>query len=397
MIGNPESASIFLPSCSFVPFMRTTSGTFNCSRPRRSDHTLGDHVAAHDAAENVDQNGFQVRVAKHQLERLGHFLRRRAAADVQKIGRLAVEQLDRVHRRHRKTGAVYQTADVAVELYVRQIELGCFDLGRIFFVEVAQCDDVRVPKQCIRIEVHLRIEHDQLAVAGQHQRIDFRQRRIGFPERFVECLENCARSRNAGGWYADLERDVIGVALAQPERLLDVHLVNLLRRMCGHFLDVDPTLRACNQRDLLRRAIDDHADIELLLDIGAVFDQQPANFLSARTRLVCDQLHAENFRGARADFFDRARNLDTASLAATARMNLRLDDPHRSAQVACRIDRFFDAEYRPCCAAPASRSGERFPCLDTRGSSSLDASVGRTAQPPDRRSAMHGSDRVATV
>ncbi len=28
MMGRPESASIFLPSTSFVPFMRTTSGTF---------------------------------------------------------------------------------------------------------------------------------------------------------------------------------------------------------------------------------------------------------------------------------------------------------------------------------------------------------------------------------
>ena len=65
--------------------------------------------------------------------------------------------------------------------------------------------------------------------------------------------------------------------------------------MRGHFLDVDPALRACNQRDLLGRAVDDHADVELLLDVSALFDQQPADFLTGRSGLMRDQLHTENF------------------------------------------------------------------------------------------------------
>src|SRR5207248_1992288 len=61
------------------------------------DHTLGDDVAAHDAAEDVDQDALNVRVGGDDLERRRHLLLGGAAADVEEVGRLGAVELDDVH------------------------------------------------------------------------------------------------------------------------------------------------------------------------------------------------------------------------------------------------------------------------------------------------------------
>ena len=79
----------------------------------RLDDAFGDDVAAHDAAEDVDQHRAHLGVEQDDLEALRHGLRRGAAADVEEVGRRAAFQLDQVHRRHRQAGAVDHAADVA--------------------------------------------------------------------------------------------------------------------------------------------------------------------------------------------------------------------------------------------------------------------------------------------
>ena len=209
MIGRPESARIFRPSSSFVPFMRTTSGTDSFVSCAAATMPFGDRVAAHDAAEDVDEDALDLRVAQHDLERLGDLLRRRAAADVEEVRRLAAEQLDRVHRRHREPGAVDEAADVAVERDVREIELRRLDLRRVLLVEVAHLDDVRMAEQRVAVEVELRVERDHLAVAGEDQRIDLGERRVGLVEHLVQALEQLARLRDAGLRNADPARDFV--------------------------------------------------------------------------------------------------------------------------------------------------------------------------------------------
>ena len=101
---------------------------------------------------------FDLRVLQHDLERLGHLLGRGAAADVEEVGRLAAEQLDGVHGRHRQAGAVDQAADVAVELDVGEVELAGLDLGRVFLVQVALGDDLGMAEQRVGVEVELGVE-----------------------------------------------------------------------------------------------------------------------------------------------------------------------------------------------------------------------------------------------
>ena len=68
-----------------------------------------------------------------------------------------------------------------------------FHFERIFLVQIAQFGEVLVAIERVVVESHLGVERDQVAVAGDDQRIDFRERGVGFEERAVERLQERRR------------------------------------------------------------------------------------------------------------------------------------------------------------------------------------------------------------
>ena len=153
--SRPDSARSRRPSSTLVPSRRTTSGTLELDLLGRRDDAAGDHVAAHDAAEDVDQDALHAGVGEQDPEGRGHPLLGGAAAHVQEVGRLAAVVLDDVHGGHGQAGAVDHAADVAVELDVVEVELGGLHLERLLLVEVAQLGDVLVAEQGVVVEVIL--------------------------------------------------------------------------------------------------------------------------------------------------------------------------------------------------------------------------------------------------
>jgi hypothetical protein len=135
-------------------------------------------------------------------------------------------------------------------------------------------------------------------------------------------------------------------ASVEAARRIDGHFMDLFRVLRRDFLDVHAAFGRSHQGDALRDSVDDHADVELLLDVGALLDQQAPHLLSLRPRLVRDELHAEDLLRLVAHFVERFRDLDAAALAATARVDLRFDDPDAAAELLRRCDRLVDAERR---------------------------------------------------
>ncbi len=144
-----------MPSSTFVPSSRTTSGTASSTSFAAATTPLGDHVALHDAAEDVDQDRLHVRVGEDDLEGRRHLLGGGAAADVEEVRRLAAVVLDDVHRRHRQAGAVHHAADVAVERDVGEVDFAASTSRRILLVEVAQLADVGVAEERVVVEADL--------------------------------------------------------------------------------------------------------------------------------------------------------------------------------------------------------------------------------------------------
>src|SRR5574343_708696 len=297
-----------------------------------SDDAGGDGVATHDAAEDVDQNALDLGVLEHDLEGFGDLLGRGAAADVEEVGRLGAEQLDRVHGGHGQTGTVHQTADVAVEGDVGQIELGSFDFVGIFFVQVAHGDDLFLTVESVGVEVELGVDRLDRTVAFVDQRVDFGQRSVGFHVAGVQLLQRIHALRNRGFQHAHALGQGQRLLVGQADQRVDEDLDDLFRGLVGNFLDVHPAFVRSHHGDGLGGTVGQRGNVVFVLDVGAFFDQQVTDLLAFRTGLVRDQLHAEDRAGVIAHFFERRCDLDATTLATATCVDLGLDDPNLAAQ-----------------------------------------------------------------
>ena len=96
--------------------------------PRQGLHDpVGDLLALGDAAEDVDEDRLHLVVGVDDLEGVGHHVGRRAAADVEEVGRLHAAVVlpgvrDDVQGRHDQAGTVTDDANFAVELYIVEVE-----------------------------------------------------------------------------------------------------------------------------------------------------------------------------------------------------------------------------------------------------------------------------------
>ena len=73
--------------------------------------------------EDVDEDGFDLFVIGEDFECFDHLLLGGAAADIEEVGRRSAVEFDDVHRRHRQTRSVDQTANAAIQPNVIQIIL----------------------------------------------------------------------------------------------------------------------------------------------------------------------------------------------------------------------------------------------------------------------------------
>src|SRR6185437_16902475 len=89
----------------------------------RVDDAVGDQIATHDPAEDVHQDGADLRIGEDELECRGDAFGGSASAHVQEIRRLPAVQLDQIHGRHRQPGAVHHARDIPVEGDVVQVVL----------------------------------------------------------------------------------------------------------------------------------------------------------------------------------------------------------------------------------------------------------------------------------
>src|SRR5262249_40571048 len=147
---------------------------------------LREDVTAHDSAENIDQDTADPGIRENDLEGVGYSFFGRPTPDIEEIGRFPTAEFDNIHRSHGQTGAVDHATDVAVQRDVGELVLTGFDLSRIFLVQITQSQNVLVPKHCVVIEAHFRIQRHNLTFFGYNQRVDFRDGTIAVIEGMIQ-------------------------------------------------------------------------------------------------------------------------------------------------------------------------------------------------------------------
>src|SRR5690606_13602418 len=309
----------------------------------RGDDAFSDDVALHDAAEDVDQDAFDLGVGGDDLEGRCDLLLRGAAADVAEVGGFLAVQLDDVHRRHGQTGAVDHAADVAVQGDIGEVPLGGLDLLGVFFGLVAQGADVFVAVQGVAVERDLGVQNAQAPVLHDDQRVDLEHVHVLLDEGLVQDREQ--RLAVLGGVARQFQRGVDGgdVLGGYAGFRVDGDGVDLLGRGVGHFLDVHAASGRDDEGRLTDRAVDQQRAIQLTGDVGAVFDVQAVDLLAGLARLGGDQGVAQHFLGVGDGFLGRegqthatlgvgAQFLELAR-AAAAGVDLRLHDIERARQL----------------------------------------------------------------
>ena len=183
---------------------------------------------------------------------------------------------------------------------------------------------------------------------------------------------NFSAGRDLVALEAEAEGDAAGHDRAAAGGRIDRHLDDLLRRAraATSSISMPPSVEAMTvTREVA--AIDQHAEIELAVDVAAGLDIDPLDLLALRAGLMGHQRHgrASCCRGL-ADFAGAAGDLDAAGLAAAAGMDLGLHHPDRSAQRLRPLPAPRPAYRRRHRGAPRRRTYPSGPWPDTREYSS---------------------------
>src|SRR6056297_3362237 len=298
---------------------------------------FGDHVAAHDATKDVDQNAFDLRIGGDDLERLGHFFLGGATAHVKEVGRFSAIELDDVHRGHSKARAVHHAADLAIQSDVVQIVFGGFEFLGVFLGRVAQLGDVGMTVDRVGVEPHLGVEAFQVALVGQDQRVDFQHLHVLFEEQRIEDAHQLDALLDLRALEAQHEGDPAAIDRLVAGGGINREAENLVGGAFGDFLDIHAAFGRGGERDARGLTIDQKREVEFLFDAGAVFDINPVHLLAGRAGLLGDEGAAQHALGFLGGFLDRLGEADTAgfacagfleaALAAATCVDLRLDHP----------------------------------------------------------------------
>src|ERR1051325_4022572 len=331
--------------CSFEPHNdRNLNPEIAC----RFNHTTRHHVAAHDAAEDIDQHCPDILIRKQNSKCSFNSFLRRAAANVEKVSRLPTREFDDVHRCHRESGAVHHARDVAVELDVVEIKFGRFDLERLFFVEVAQIEKLLVTKERVVVKVDLRVECDETAVFRQQKRIDLGERCVHLFVRGVKRLHELHRLTHERSRQAETESKFACLKRLKTDTRINRLFENFFRRGSSDFFDVHSACRRSHEHLAPTRAIEHDAEIELFINRQPFLDQQHAHFSSFRTRLMSDEFHAQHLPRNLARFVSTARQLDATAFTAAARVYLRFHHHDLTAEFFRRLISLFGRACHNC-------------------------------------------------
>ena len=208
------------------------------------------------------------------------------------------------------------------------------ELDRVFLVLVLELVPVLVAELGVVVEVDLRVERDHVAVLEDDERVHLEERAVLLHERLVERRHEADELRDrllAVLHEAEAERELARLVRREADGRVDVHREDLLRRVLGDLLDLDAALGGRHEGDAALVAVDDHAEVQLGDHLEALLDVEAPDLLALGAGLVRDELHAEDLLGELARFGGAAlRDLHAAALAATAGVDLRLDDDDRA-------------------------------------------------------------------
>ena len=182
-----------------------------------------------------------------------------------------------------------------------------------------------MPEEGVVVEVHLRVERDDLPLDRDHERVDLGERGVGRDVGGVERRREADEAVDAVALQPHPEREPARLERQEPGERVDRLAQELLRVAARDLLDRGPALDRGHHDHAAALPIERHAQVELPRDPATLLDVDLANELAGRAGLGGSQDRAEHGLRVAPRLGGRAGELDAASLPAAAGVDLRLD------------------------------------------------------------------------
>ena len=190
------------------------------------------------------------------------------------------------------------------------------------------------------VERDLGVEHAQLPLPGDDQRVDLEHRHVLGEECRVELRHQPFRLPGEIAGQTQRPGDGAAVMGHDAGRRIDREGHDFLRRLVRDVLDIDAAFGGDHEGYFRGLAVDQDREIELPVDVGAFLDVEAVDLLAVRAGLHRDQRRAQHLFGEFVDLCDRfgdahpalvaGRGLLELALAAAAGVDLALHHPDRT-------------------------------------------------------------------
>lgn len=311
----------------------SNDGDLEVERLDGVDKTVGNSIASHNTAKDVDEDGSDLGVAGDQLEGLLDGGGGGTTTNVEEVGGLTAVQLDDVHGGHGQTGTVDQAADVTVQLDEVEARLRSANLIGILLSGVAPLKDLLLPVVCVVIETELGVHAHDLVVGGLRQRVDLDLGSVLLAEDLVQLLDGVLGLLDALLAEAQLGSDLASDLIGDASVDVDVVGVNRLGVLLGDTLDIHTTLRRGHDNGTLGGTVHEDSQVELAASKLALANVDGVAETATGAGLLSDEVVADHLFGEHLGLGRRVDNADTTlqaviegSFSSATSQDLGLDD-----------------------------------------------------------------------
>ena len=196
------------------------------------------------------------------------------------------------------------------------------------------------------VEVQLRIESDDIIFLCQDHRVDFSQRAVLADEDLVEILHESSCLVDSDLFEMETVSHALCLEISKADDRIDVFLQDFFRMLSSYRFNIHAAGFRTHHDDAFCLTVDEEGQVVFLLDMAARFDQKTGDLLAFRAGLFCYECLAQDFSCILTDFIKRMSDLDAACFAASACMDLCLDDDDRRVQTLRTLHSIFDGEGR---------------------------------------------------
>ncbi|MNB69504.1 hypothetical protein D3C75_160340 [compost metagenome] len=244
-------------------------------------------------------------------------------------------QFNDVHGAHCQACTVNHAADVAIQRHVVQFPLCSLRFTRIFLRLIAHFAQIGLAEQCVAVSAQFTVEADQVALSGDHQRVNFDQRQIALKEDVCQAHKDLGELLNQFTFQTQFERQLATLVRHRACQRIDSHFVDQVRGFFRHFFDFHAAFCRRHEHHATGATVYNRAEVQFFCDISRRFHQDLVNRLAVRVCLVGHQAFAQPVFSKGANLFFALNNFHTARFTTATSVNLTLNYPRAGTNFRC--------------------------------------------------------------